>query len=248
MVFPARDARRKGSRAYTQSQRRKARSAHSAGPPVISGMFLFHGSFASYTDSNPLFATPLSATRTRCAVGAPRTRMTPDASTVARETPNACSPPLETKVSASPFDCRILVDLFHYLANHIRDTTYCLLPAPSRRTRYCTPRAARGWTIAHPSCAFRPNQCVHVMTPASASDLSPHASLRPASSQVVGVSQRPALTVDPTAAAGSNTSAPVTPNTRPNSPSRNNWKEVCLAPSPEREGFEENLADAYYNQ
>ncbi|PIL23813.1 hypothetical protein GSI_13564 [Ganoderma sinense ZZ0214-1] len=72
---------------------------------------------------------------------------------------------------------------------------------------------------------------------------------------------RPVLTVDPTAGVNgppSSTSvSPVTransegsrsstsPVGRPNSPSRGNWREVCLAPSPDAETYEERLYNAY---
>ncbi|KAI1787922.1 hypothetical protein LXA43DRAFT_677937 [Ganoderma leucocontextum] len=68
----------------------------------------------------------------------------------------------------------------------------------------------------------------------------------------LSVDRRPALTVDPTAGvdglSSSSGSTSVSPITRTNSPSRGNWKEVCLAPSPEAETYEETLYEAYAAQ
>ena len=80
-----------------------------------------------------------------------------------------------------------------------------------------------------------------------------------------GVLDRPALTVDPTATfngppSPTSASPPVTransegarsstsPVGRTSSPSRGNWREVCLAPSPDAETYEERLYDAYAAQ
>ncbi|KAM5539072.1 hypothetical protein V8D89_007295 [Ganoderma adspersum] len=83
---------------------------------------------------------------------------------------------------------------------------------------------------------------------------------------LTGVSDRPTLTVDPTAGVdgppssasvspvtranseGATSSTSVSPIRRTNSPSRGNWKEVCLAPSPKAETYEESLYEAYAAQ